>query len=204
MRREHQGTVRLESVSTTMTGLKRESDGGFKCHCGKKFTHPLSLRRHASKCGGEGGEWTPERWTTCGGSVEDGDGGLESVGLSVNEDYGMLVCLRCRAALRKEHTLTHLSSKHGLRRSKDWLESATEAIQLQGCVEILRRLADSDFTLSMPIEGLPVWDGWKCSGCTIYYARRSSSMTEHVRHEHDGQGMGKPNNMIGGANVHPG
>jgi hypothetical protein len=120
----------------------------------------------------------------------EGQEGLEKVGLTVNQEFGMLICRRCGVATRKEHVLTHLSSKHGAERSKDWLESATEQTELQGGGDIVRRLADRGFTLTLPIEGLPTWDGWKCSTCigVSYYTRLKSSMAQHIQKNLRGQG----------------
>ena len=123
VRREHQDTVRVRFSSSTVTGLKRGLDGEFKCRCGKGFTKPQSLRRHAITCQETGHAFSEHRTHRVeeleeGGRPPIGCGELESIGLTVNQEYGMLVCHRCHVVTRKEHVLTHISSKHGTERSK--------------------------------------------------------------------------------------
>lgn len=50
VRNVHQVEVNVTFLDNSSEGIKRDPDGQFKCICGKRFSLPDSLRRHARTC----------------------------------------------------------------------------------------------------------------------------------------------------------
>jgi hypothetical protein len=50
----HQQEVKARFPRDVVRAIKRDVDGTFKCICGKRFTVPNSVRRHAKLCTGDG------------------------------------------------------------------------------------------------------------------------------------------------------
>lgn len=53
VRRDHQSLVKVKFRNGGMTEVKKRDDDMFKCNCGKSFTLPTSLQRHARDCNGD-------------------------------------------------------------------------------------------------------------------------------------------------------
>jgi hypothetical protein len=52
VRKKHQLLVKAKFLNGAIKEIRRGPDGKFRCPCGRVFCHPVSLRTHASGCGG--------------------------------------------------------------------------------------------------------------------------------------------------------
>jgi uncharacterized C2H2 Zn-finger protein len=191
VRKTHQisATCKLPLIFTSPSTSReshtvRRVDGYFDCpRCDARFEDPKNLRQHTIGC-------TPAPVTVPDlallpiPNIADTDDPLAQLGLAIDDSARVLVCIRCRYAMKTkaDQVVGHFQRKHHQRISLEAVHSALDGYQFASDAE-LESFAKPSTQLLTEVEHIPVRKGFSCQRCA-YFAPLLKRMQKHWNRKH--------------------
>lgn len=111
---------------------------------------------------------------------------LHPFGIGLNQDHGLIVCGTCSVGIRRENVYGHIKAKH-VRRNGPKLPDAKTVEGVLNHHHVPKNPLSAPEGPIVPIVGIPIHDGFRCSVLGCGYACRTKDAFRHHLH---GQGQG--------------
>ena len=104
--------------------------------------------------------------------------------LALNQVHNLLTCTECHIGLPFDWVPAHMKDNHGLK-----CDQVRILLQLDIVERTMNSMEAKDWlnenkVLANPVYGIPVIDGYGCSGCS-YSARKSKVIYNHISDNHE-------------------
>ena len=196
-RRTHAPQCTVKYPSSSGPGLEEiitlhrsEVDQLFSCSRCMVYANKSArkMQMHGRKCAADS-EPRPPSSGIDAVAIPDSDGPRDryicsDLDFVINQVLRIAICRPCAAWVEFGEIGGHASRRHRRRVDAGLLGQDLLHFQLEGDLERLDPYYTRGSTdLKVPIDGLPVYHGWRCTSCA-FYAKCEDRLRRHVREEH--------------------